>query len=101
MAKNTAKANAAKAAKEAKANAVKKPVKEQVEETTEQLPPVSDEAIEGEEDKVNTVEQGAAKKKKRHPGPWVKMSLKEVEAHSKAGTLFGYDPKTGEGIIKE
>lgn len=55
---------------------------------------------EEQEEKEDSV-QSSIKPKKRHPGPWVKMTEKQVAEHTEAGTLFGYDPKTGEGIIKK
>lgn len=53
------------------------------------------------EEKKNEVQEASVRQKGRHPGPWVKMSEEQVAKHNANGTLFGYDPSTGEGIIKE
>ena len=53
------------------------------------------------EDKKNEVMDAALRQKQRHPGPWVKLTPDQVVQHTESGNLIGYDPKTGEGILKE
>ena len=60
---------------------------------------IKSESVPVPDEKKNTVALGQEEVKKRHPGPWVRLTDDQVEQHSKAGTLFGYDPKTKEGII--
>lgn len=62
---------------------------------------VSDEDNGGFEEKTNTVAELAQEPRKRFDGKWVKMTEEEVKAHTKSGKLFGYDPKTKEGLLKE
>lgn len=49
----------------------------------------------------NTVADGLKQPKKVYPGKWTKMTVKEVMAAQEEGILFGYNPDTGEGLIKE
>lgn len=53
-----------------------------------------------QDEQADTVQEAAAGQvKKRHPGPWTKMSEEDIVKHSIAGNLIGHDPKTGEVIL--
>ena len=53
-------------------------------------------------EKLNEVLDAVAdsKEKVRAPGKWVKMTEEDVIAAQANGTLKGYDPKNGEGLLK-
>jgi len=53
-----------------------------------------------DEEQGNSVMDALQEERKRHPGPWVKMSPDEIMKHSLSGNLIGHDPKTGEVILK-
>ena len=63
------------------------------------------EGVQQDSEQENTVMAEAETKRKRHPGPWIKLhqdpkeNQKLVLRHSLAGNLRGHDNKTGEVIL--
>lgn len=55
------------------------------------------------EEKQNEFQEavGSQEPKKRYPGNWVKLSEDELKEAQESGTLKGYNPKTGEGLLNE
>lgn len=59
-------------------------------------------AVEQDEAKENSVmEAFQNKKKQRAPGNWVKVTPAALKMYQDGGQLIGYDPKTGEALLKE
>ena len=56
-----------------------------------------------EDPKVDEVQEAIAAQGKstRPPGNWIKMDEKTLVKHQADGILVGWDPKTGEGLLKK
>jgi len=61
--------------------------------------PKKNEEVEEKTDELSETLKSTESKKT--PGKWVKMSHDEVHSHQRLGRLLGYNPKTGEGLLKE
>lgn len=48
----------------------------------------------------NPIEDNPVERKPRLEGNWVKVTHAELVALESSGKLFGYDPSTGEALVK-
>lgn len=59
-------------------------------------------AVDQDEMKENSVMEALQnRKKQRAPGNWVKVTPAALKMYQDGGQLFGYDPRTGEALLKE
>jgi len=75
--------------------------KKQIEQLDDSPIPLPEGISDVKEENENTVAEGLKEVKVRYPGKWIKMTPEQVVEYSEGGTLFGYDPETGEGLLKE